>query len=175
MGLSYFYEFTAPASAKADQLETFLRSVEVKARELGFESTTVLNVPFDTHERREFSYRLGGKLTVRDVRLQGVAIPAPGQVRDYDPILGECRLIAEHAVVLVVTDEYGCESCFGFFQFPEYIQDFQGKVLAEAGLNGAWFFQDFVVSPDPRYRKIVQQFADAGYVISIRDEFGYRP
>jgi hypothetical protein len=140
MGLSYYYEFTAPATASAGELETFLRSVEQDARALGFDPVTVLNVPFDTPERREFSRRLGGSLTVQDERLKGVALPARNLIRDHDPVSGECRIYPEHGVVLVVTDEHGCEASFGFFRFPQQLRDIHGKILAETGLAGAWRF-----------------------------------
>src|SRR6185295_15544273 len=107
MGLSYYYEFTAPSDTPAEKLEEFLRDVERSAKSLGFEPTTVLNVPFDTPERRQFASRLGGSFTLQDKRLKGVAVPAPGQLRDHDPVSGECRLIPQHGVVLVVTDEEG--------------------------------------------------------------------
>ncbi len=115
MGLSFLYEFTAPAATLASELEAFLRDVERKAQALGFDPTIVLNVPFDTPERREFANRLGGNLTLQDERLKSFAIPAPGQLRNHDPESGEYRLFPEHGVVLVVIDERGCESCFGFF------------------------------------------------------------
>ena len=51
MGLSYDYEFTAPATVAAEELETFLCDVKLEAQRLGFGPTTVLNVPFDTPER----------------------------------------------------------------------------------------------------------------------------
>src|SRR5688572_13523179 len=101
MGLSYHYEFTAPADTPASQLEEFLRGVEQLAKTLGFTPTIVLNAPFDTKERRDYARRLGGSFTVQDERLKGVALPLEGQVRDYDAISGSCRLIPEHGVVLV--------------------------------------------------------------------------
>ena len=88
MSLSYYYEFTAPADAPPAKLEEFLRSVECSARSLGFNPTTVLNVPFDTPERRQFARRLGASFTLRDERLKGIAIPAPDQLRDHDHVLG---------------------------------------------------------------------------------------
>lgn len=63
MSLSFYYEFTAPAFTSAQKLEEFLRAIEGEARALGFEPTAVLNVPFDTPERREFARRLGGSVT----------------------------------------------------------------------------------------------------------------
>lgn len=58
MSLSFHYEFGAPAEMSAAQLEDFLCDVEREAQRLGFKPTTVLNVPFDTAERRQFANRL---------------------------------------------------------------------------------------------------------------------
>lgn len=171
MSLSYYYEFTAPAAVAASELETFLRGVEQDARALGFEPVTVLNVPFDTPERREFARRLGSCLTVQDERLLGVVLPAREQIRDHDPVLGECRVYPEHGVVLVVTDEQGCDSRFGFFRFPAHVPDIHGNALADTGLDGAWWFRDFVESPDPRFRQLVRRFAAGGYLVREKDEF----
>ena len=171
MSLSFYYEFTAPASTPASELEAFLREVEGEAKALGFDPTSVLNVPFDTPERREFANRLGGNFTLQDERLKGVAMPAPGQLRNHDPESGECRLFPQHGVVLVATDERGCEACFGFFQFPEHITDIHGAILADTGLEGRWWFRDFVDSPDPRYRTIVKRFEERGFVRVVKDEF----
>ena len=171
MGLSFFYEFTAPAEMPASELEAFLRDVEREAQALGFNPTAVLNVPFDTPERREFANRLGGNFKLQDERLKGVAIPAPGQLRSHDPESGECRLFPQQGVVLVVTDERGCETCFGFFKYPEHITDIHGAILADTGLGSRWWFRDFVSSPDPRYRTIVAKFQDRGFLRSVRDDY----
>jgi hypothetical protein len=171
MGLSFLYEFTAPAETPASALEAFLHEVQLEAQSLGFDPTIVINVPFDTPERREFANRLGGNFTLQDERLKGVAIPAPGQLRNHDPESGECRLFPDQGVVLVVTDERGCESCFGFFRFPERIIDIHGAILAVTGLGGRWWFCDFVDSPDSRYRTIVKRFQERGFVLSVKDEF----
>ena len=79
-------------------------------------------------------------------------------------------MIPEHGVILVVTDEAGCETCFGFFRFPADIVDIHGKSLVSTGLY-AWAFRDFVNSPDPRYREIIRRFEAAGYVERVNDEF----
>jgi hypothetical protein len=171
MSLSFYYEFTAPAETTAEELEEFLQGVEQLAISVGFSPTTVLNIPFDTKERRDFARRLGGNFFVQDERLKGVALPAEGQVRDHDPISGECRLIPQQGVVLVVTDAQGCEACFGFFKFPEHVLDIHGSILADAGLEGRWAFRDFVDSPDPRYREIVKRFEEAGYAKWVKDEY----
>jgi len=41
----------------------------------------------------------------------------------------------------------------------------------ETAVGDRWYFRDFVDSPDPRFRKIVKRFADAGYVEAENDEF----
>lgn len=171
MSLTYYYEFTAAADTPPAKLEEFLRGVEGSAKSLGFEPTTVLNVPFDMPERREFAHRLGASFAIQDERLKGIAIPAPDQLRDHDPVSGECRLNPEHGVVLVVTDEHAYEACFGFFKFPEHVIDIHGAIIVETGLNGRWWFRDFVNSPDPRFRAIVNYFESAGFVQRVKDEF----
>ena len=174
MGLSFFYEFTAPATTPASELESFLLDVEGEAKALGFNPTLVLNVPFDTPERREFANRLGGAFTLQDERLKGVAIPAPGQLRNHDPESGACRLFPQHGVVLVVTDEHRCETVFGFLQYPEKVTDIHGAVIAEPECGKAWAFRDFVDTPDPRYRQIVEKFRRKGFVRKEKDEYGPR-
>lgn len=171
MGFSFCYEFTAPGDTPAPELATFLRDVEQDAKSLGFNPTIVLNVPFDTPERREFANRLGGNFTLQDERLKGVAIPAPGQLRNHDSESGRCRLFPKHGVVLVVTDEQRCEVCFGFFQFPEHVTDIHDAILANSVLEGRWWFRDFVDSPDSRYRTIVKGFEERGFVRVFKDEF----
>jgi hypothetical protein len=71
----------------------------------------------------------------------------------------------------VVTDERGCETLFGFFQFPAAVRDSKRKVVAETGLKGGWWFHDFVKSPDNRFREIVRLFRDAGYVEEEVDDY----
>ena len=80
-------------------------------------------------------------------------------------------MFPEHGVVFVVTDEQGCESCFGFFQFPEHIIDINAAILADTGLDGWRWFRDFVDSPDQRYREIVVKFQERGLVRVVKDEF----
>ena len=41
--------------------------------------------------------------------------------------------------------------------------------VALGGLGGAWYLRDFVDSPDPRYRALVDKLAEAGYLESERD------
>jgi len=81
-------------------------------------------------------------------------------------------LLPTRGVLLLLTDDRGCETAFGFFQFAEAVKDIHGRTLAETGLAGRWYFRDFVDSPDPRFRNIVKQFASAGYLEAEQDEFG---
>jgi len=171
MGLSFYYDLMAPATTTANELSEFLCGVEELAKSLGFSPTTLLSVPFDTPERRTFSKRLGGSFVFHDAKLKGAVPPADDQIWNYDPASGDCRLIPEYGVILVLTDERGSEACFGFFRYPGEIRDIQGRVVVDTGLQDTWRFRDFIDSPDPRYRKIVEQFVAAGYALQVKDEF----
>ena len=170
MSLSYYYEFAASATTTAEELQRFLEGVQQFAEAAGFDPSVVLNVPFDTEERRDFARRLGMTFTIMDERLKGATV-RNGEVYCHDPTAGECQLFPKRGVVLVLTDERGCEACFGFFKFPERVVDIHGREVARTELNGAWTFRDFVDSPDPRYREIVGAFSQAGFVKSLKDEF----
>jgi hypothetical protein len=171
MGLSYHFTLSATANVTAEKLVEFLKSVETDARKMGFQPTMVLNAAFDTPERREFSRRVVPGVHIEDERLKGVVLPAKEQVWDFSPTLGHCRLAPERAVILVVTDERGCESAFGFARYPETLRDINGRALLKTPVGDRWYLRDFVDSPDARFRKIVKRFADAGYVEAERDEF----
>ncbi|MCC6355223.1 MAG: hypothetical protein IT577_15130 [Verrucomicrobiae bacterium] len=171
MGLSYHIAFSAPGDASADRLLAFLRSVEADARRMGFHPTLVLDAAFDTPARRQFARRVVRGVHVEDARLRGAAPPAPGQVWDFSPRLGHCRLAPEGAVLLVVTDRRGRETVFGFARYPAVLRDSAGRDLIETPVGDRWFFRDSVDSPDPRYRRIVRRFAEAGYLEAERDEF----
>lgn len=58
MSLSYHFTLSAPATVSAEELVQFLETVEVDARNMGFEPTMVLNAVFDTPERRKFARRV---------------------------------------------------------------------------------------------------------------------
>ena len=139
----------------AEQLEDFLREVEKLAQSLGFAPTMVLNVPFDTPERRDFARRLSGSYTVEDQRLKDAVTLAEGQLWNHDPDSGTGRLIPKKGVVLVLTDEQGCETCFGFFKYPERILDVHGKILRRpiSGTHG-----DSVISWTPRTPAIARSW-----------------
>lgn len=171
VGLTYHFKFGAPADVRAEELQSFLKSVERDAQKMGFHPTLVLNVEFDTPERRDFVRRLTTGLSLEDERLKGVALPGNGTVWEHNPRAGCCRILPESGVVLVVTDERGRETLFGFFKYAEQVMDIHGHPLAETGLGGRWHFRDFMKSPDPRFRRIVQLFRDSGYLEIETDEF----
>jgi hypothetical protein len=171
MSLSYHFTFSAPATATADELLEFLESVESDAKGMGFKPTMVLEAVFDTPERREFARRVVRAIHIQDERLQGVVLPVPEQVRDFSPNIGHCRLEPERAVILVVTDERGLETVFGFARYPETLRDIHGRVLLKTQVGDKWLWQDFVDSGDPRFRRIVKRFAESGYLESEKDEF----
>ncbi|MEI7733336.1 MAG: hypothetical protein WCO56_27440 [Verrucomicrobiota bacterium] len=171
MGLTYHFTFKAPANKTAAELETFLRGVEKEAQALGFKPTLMLNVNFDTTERKQFSRRLTTGWPVEDERLKGANLPDDSRVWHHNASEGTCRMPPSKGVVLVVTDDHGSETIFGFFQFPEAVRDTHRKVVAETGLKGCWAFQDHVKSPDKRYREIVKRFKDAGYLVEELDEY----
>jgi hypothetical protein len=100
--------------------------------------------------------------------LKGVALPADAAVWEHNPHDGSCHLLPTKGVVLVVTDEHGCETAFGFFQYAEAVKDIHGRTLAETGLAGRWHFSEFVDSPDPWFREIVALFAAGGFAAARR-------
>ncbi|MCL4179713.1 MAG: hypothetical protein KJ072_18440 [Verrucomicrobia bacterium] len=171
MGLSYHYSFCAPGMTSAEKLLEFLKAVEADAEKMGFEPTLVLSAEFDTVERREFARRLTTGFHLENAKLKGVFVLRDGQVWRHDLVHGDCWVIPERGTVLVVTDEQGRETVFGFFQYPAGLKDLNGLEVVPTGIGERWIFRNFVDSPDPRFRKIVKRFADAGYLDSERDEF----
>ena len=157
MSLSYHYVFSAPAETPSATLEQFLRSVEAEAKAMGFHPTLVLNAEFATEQQKQFARRLTSGYRFEDERLKGVTLDQH-HVWGGDPVRGSCRLILERGVVLVVTEERGCETVFGFFAYPKELHDNNDQVVLTAAVD-RWFFRDFVDSPDPRFRKIVRRFA----------------
>jgi hypothetical protein len=170
MGLSYHYSFRAPASVNPEVLVDFLRGVEGDAALMGFAPTVVITGPFDTPERRNFARRVARGLVVEDPRLMGVDLPKENYW-SYYPQSGVCRLAPVEGALLVVTDERGMETVFGFYRFPEVIADRAGRKIMDVLLPGEWSSGCFVDSPDPRYRAIVRRFREAGYLHRELDEF----
>lgn len=171
MGLTYHYKFHAPSKVTASTLETFLRTVETDATRLGFGPTAVLNAEFDSPQRQEFARRLTTGLRLQNEKLKGVPALRDGQVWRHDPNEGECRVIPKRAVVLVVTDERGCELVLGFLQYPATLGDLNGRKVISTGIGREWVFEDFIKTPDPRIRELVKKFAQAGYLESEKDDF----
>jgi hypothetical protein len=172
MGLSYHFKFSAPATRTAAELETFLRTVENEAQALGFKPTMVLNARFDSEDRRALARRLTTGYLLESEKLKGDLSLREDQVWDHSPVHGECRMIPKEGVVLVVTDEHGCEAVFGFFRYPDVLEDRSGAKAVVTGLGDKWMFRDHTKTPDPRIRQIVRKFAEAGYVEEEQDDFG---
>src|SRR5258706_3469226 len=171
MGLTYHFFFRAPGERTASDLQAFLLLVEKDAQAMGFRPTLVLNAVFDSTERKQFARRLTTGLPLEDARLKGADVPDDSRVWHLETANGLCRIPPSCGVVLVVTDEQGRETVLGFFRFPETLRDTKGRIVAETGLGGAWYFRDHVKSPDPRFRKLVKHFAEAGYLGAETDEF----
>ena len=138
---------------------------------MGFGPTMVLNAVFDNTERKQFARRLTSGLPVEDVRLKGADVPDDSRVWHLETANGLCRMPPLCGVLLVLTDERGCETILGFFRFPDTLRDTKGRIVAETGLGGAWYFRDHVKSGDPRFRRLVKSFAEAGYVEKEQDDF----
>jgi len=171
MSLSYHYSFSAPKTVAASELEHFLKNVELAAKKIGFQPTTVINAVFHTAEEKQFARQLTTGLFIEDPRLVGVTLIDESKIWSYNRVNGSCRVIPEKGELLVVTDERGCETVFGFLWYPDRLTDINGKVLTVLPSNGHWCYRSFVNSPDPRYREIVSMFAKAGYMESEHDEF----
>ena len=171
MGLSYHFTFKAPATKTAAELETFLKSVEGDAKKMGFEPTLVVDASFDTPKRLEFARQLTTGLHLESEKLKGVVVLREGQVWQHDPVYGDCRVIPERGVVLVVSDKQGCETIFGFFKYPAALKDLNERDVVATGIGDRWMFRDFVDSPDARLRKIVRRFSEVGFVEAEKDEF----
>ena len=152
-------------------LEDFLHDVEDDAKALGFDPVLVVDAAFDTPERQKFARQLTTGARLESDKLKGVVLLRDGQVWHHDPLTGSCRVIPNRGVVLVVTDAQKREAVFGFFQYPTRLQDLNGKDVVTTNQGERWTFQNFVKSPDPRYRQIVKRFADSGYADAERDEF----
>ncbi len=174
MGLIYSYSFSAAPSILAEELEVFLKTVEVKVKKMGFSPTIVINTKFDNHERQEFVRPLRTGLKLEHEKLKGVVLLAEGQVWDHDPENGVCRVMPTQGVLLIVSNEKKEDTAFGFFRYPEALKDMNGREVVKTGGGKRWLFQDSVNTADPRYRQIVKLFVDVGYCDAEFDEFAER-
>lgn len=170
MGLTYHYSFAAPKSATIRQLADFLRRVEKDAQALGYGPTVVMSAAFDSPERLEFARRITTGKPFEASFLEGRSHKDIEGVWHTDPC-GSCRVAPEHGVFLVVTDKRGTEIVLGFFRYPQHIRDVAGQKIGPTNLTADWVFTDHVKSADPRLRKLVARFRDAGYLASELDEF----
>ena len=134
-------------------------------------SFRVLDAAFDTAERQKFARQLTTGARLESEKLKGVVLLRDGQVWNHDAVTGCCRLIPKRGVMMVVTDAHKRETVFGFFQFPATLQDLNGKDVVTTHQGDRWTFQNFVNSPDSRFRQIVKRFTDAGYTDHEKDEF----
>jgi len=60
-------------------------------------------------------------------------------------------------------------------QFPDKLVDQSGADIMPLPTGDQWMFKDFIDTPDPRYRAIVREFEQAGYLASCKDEFARTP
>jgi hypothetical protein len=171
MGLDYTFTFGAAARTSAKVLLDFLKSVETYAQSLGFQTTSVFLTTFATKEQRDFAIRLGLLVSITDEKLRGVVQLNEKRAVNFIPVAGRCSVLPRNAVGLVVADEWQCKTVFAFARYPQAIDDVNGKALVKMPLGKRWHFSGLIQCPDPRYRKIVKRFADAGYVKAERDEF----
>lgn len=171
MALSFYYKFGAPAGKTAEALEQFFKTLEVDARRLGFTPTLVVNAWFDSPERRRFARQLTSGLPLENDRFKGDVPVDETQVFSHDPATGMCRVIPEQGVFLVVTNEQREETVLGMFRYPEFIRDSNGRNIAPTNAGADWRFEDFVDSPDPRFRVLVRKIADAGFLREAVDEY----
>jgi hypothetical protein len=56
-------------------------------------------------------------------------------------------------------------------QFPDSLVDESGAEIMPLPNGDKWLLKDFIDTPDPRYRAIVREFEQAGYLASSKDEF----
>jgi hypothetical protein len=170
MGLTYRYKFFALPATQPQEIKAFLRKAEAEAKRLGFGPVMVLDAVFDTPERQQFSKRLTHGITFANEALKSASL-RDGQVWDLNKSDGICRIIPLRGLVLVVTDENRTENVFGLFRYPSWLEDAHGKRLLETGVGDAWSHEDFIKSPDPRFREIVRLFFEAGFVEEEEDDF----
>lgn len=174
MGLTYYFKFRAPAETDAKALMDFLAAVEEQAKQMGFGPTALVDAVFDTDERRNFSRRLTTGLPVEDLRLRNARLQPTPHVYAHDPVSGSCRIMPVRGLVLILTNERGIESVFGFFQYARTIKDAAGNDLMPLPGGEDWLFSDHMKTPDSRYRAIVSRFREAGYVVAEHDDYAVK-
>jgi hypothetical protein len=111
---------------------------------------------------------------VADGRIKSADFSSDPAVWRQDREAGECGVYPTNGVILVVVNEAGHETTFGFLEFPPSIAGVAedgSKVPIENPVGADWKFHQRVQSPDPRYRALVRVFADAGFLESEEDEY----
>jgi len=170
MGLSYHYATLAPGAQSASQLATFLTGIESIAQTLGFSPTIVVNAVFETVEQLTFAKRVARGILIEDERLKTVSLD-PLRYWMHQSSSNWCRVAPTHGVLLIVTDERGAETVFGFCRYPDHVEDTEGRIILRVPGSENWNHSAFVDSPDPRYRQLVSLFKESGYLASEWDEF----
>ena len=174
MSLDYHYEFRAPEAMPVAELKSFLAKVGKHALELGFSNAVTIDCVFRSVDQLDFARRICVLPWVEDERLKTVDFSTDPAVHRQDRELGECGVFPVHGVVLVVVNETGLETTFGFLKFPPAIEgmtDVGSRVRIENPVGADWRFGQRVQSPDPRYRALVRDFAEAGFLASEEDEY----
>ncbi len=138
---------------------------------MGFGPTMVLNGAFDTSEKKRFARRLTTGFFVKDQRLCGAKLKKPDSIWHLNADEGSCSVIPCEGVVLILTNEEGDETVFGFLRYPDLVCGINGEVLAETRLGRSWHFRNFLKSRDGRYREIVRLFMEQGYLEEESDEY----
>jgi hypothetical protein len=176
MSLDYHYEFRAPALTPVETIRTFLSKVGSHALAMGFIDAVFVDCAFQSDEQRHFARRICDLPWMKHERLQSANFSSDPAVHRLDTEAGECGVFPVSGVILVVVNETGLETTFGFLRFPQSLTGTAGDGTLVSIQNPAgtdWQFRHRVQSPDPRYRALVRDFAEAGYLAMERDE--YRP
>jgi hypothetical protein len=168
MGLTYRFKLRAPEQTTAKELETFLKTVETEAKQLGFGPTMVLRAKFDSPDRRAFARRLTHGLVVCGEQFKGTELD-DDHVWDHDAEAGECRLAPTEGVVLVLTEK-AIETVLGFFKYPVALRTVNWTEV-KTEVENQWASEDFLKTPDPRFREIVRLFMEGGFVEEEEDDF----
>jgi hypothetical protein len=174
MSLDYHYEFRAPALMPVETIRTFLSKVGSHALAMGFIDAVFVDCAFQSDEQRHFARRICDLPWVRDERLQSADFSSDPAVRRLDSGAGECGVFPVSGVILVVVNETGLETTLGFLRFPQSLTGTAGdgeRVSIQDPVGTDWQFRHRVQSPDPRYRALVRDFAEAGFLVMEKDEF----
>jgi len=174
MSLYFEYEFKAPASTPVEELKSFLTEVGSRALDLGFSNAATVDCVFRSVDQLDFARRVCILPWVADERIKSADFSSDPAVWRQDREAGECGIYPTSGVILVVVNEAGHETTFGFLKFPPSIVGIAedgSKVLIEDPVRSDWRFHQRVQSPDPRYRALVRDFADAGFLASEEDDY----